>query len=149
MGEAILTRLEGPAPEADIARDLVRRAAMVAPAAMVVFGLVWGTAGAVATGYAMVIVAVNFLLAAASITYAAKISVGLMMGSALFGYLIRMGLIFASFLLVKDTWWMKAGIVPFAITLVVSHLALLFWEMKYVSANLAFPGLKPAEVKES
>ena len=35
-------------------------------------------------------------------------------------------------------------VVPFGFTLVVTHLGLLFWEMKYVSANLAYPGLKPS-----
>ena len=28
-------------------------------------------------------------------------------------------------------------------TLVVTHLGLLFWEMRYVSLSLAHPGLKP------
>jgi len=31
----------------------------------------------------------------------------------------------------------------FAITLVVSYLALLFWEMRSISLTLAYPGLKP------
>jgi len=29
------------------------------------------------------------------------------------------------------------------ITLIVAHLGLLFWEMRYVSLSLAHPGLKP------
>jgi len=35
------------------------------------------------------------------------------------------------------------AVIPFAFTLVITHLGLLFWEMRYVSANLAHPGLKP------
>jgi hypothetical protein len=34
-------------------------------------------------------------------------------------------------------------LVPLGITIIVTHLGLLFWEMKFVSASLAFPGLKP------
>ena len=32
---------------------------------------------------------------------------------------------------------------PLGITIIVTHLGLLFWEMKYISASLAFPALKP------
>ena len=149
MGETLLTRLDGPAPETQIAGDLVKKAAMVAPAAILLGGLLWRSGGAIATAFAVAIVAINFLMAAFSMSYTAKISTGLMMGTALFGYLVRLGLIFVAFFLVKDTWWMQEGIVPFSITLVVLHLALLFWEMKFVSATLAFPGLKPDVSKES
>jgi hypothetical protein len=34
------------------------------------------------------------------------------------------------------------------ILVLVTHLGLLFWEMRYVSASLAFPGLKPTPNKE-
>ena len=34
-------------------------------------------------------------------------------------------------------------------TLIVAHLALLLWETRYVSASLAFPGLKPRPVRAS
>ncbi len=149
MGQAVLTRLEGPAPETAIAADLIKRAAMVAPAAIVVFGMVWHLGGAISTAFAIALVVGNFALAAFMMSYTAKISVGLMMGTALFGYMLRLGLIMLAFFLVKDTWWMKEGIVPFGITLVVTHLALLFWEMKFISASLAFPGLKPGVSKES
>ena len=27
--------------------------------------------------------------------------------------------------------------------LIVTHLGLLFWELRYVSGSMAFPGLKP------
>ena len=32
--------------------------------------------------------------------------------------------------------------------MIVTHLGLLFWETRYVSASLAFPGLKPTTAKE-
>ena len=35
------------------------------------------------------------------------------------------------------------------ITVLVTHLGLLFWELRYVSASLAFPGLKPTADKEA
>lgn len=142
MGEAMVTRLEGPSPEKEIARDMIKRALWVAPAAIVVFGLIWGVGGALSTAYAIAIVLVNFALAAALLAWSARISIGLMMGAALFGFLIRLALVFAAFWVVRDASWMK--VVPFGITIVVTHLGLLFWETRYVSANLAYPALKPS-----
>ena len=135
------TAAEGPATEAVIAHDLVRRGLLVTPAMLVLAGVIWGTDGIVSAAFALVVVFANFLLAAALITTTARISLGLMMGAVLFGYLIRLGLIFLAVWLVKDASWM--ALVPFGITLVVAHLGLLFWETRYVSASLAFPALKP------
>ena len=33
--------------------------------------------------------------------------------------------------------------IPLGLTIIVAHLGLLFWEMRYVSLSLAYPGLKP------
>jgi len=42
---------------------------------------------------------------------------------------------------VKDAAWVELW--PLGLTLIVTHLGLLLWETRYVSASLAFPGLKP------
>jgi hypothetical protein len=84
---------------------------------------------------------VNFLLAAWSLGFAARISIALMAGVALFGFLIRLGLITLAVLLVRDAAWVE--LIPLGLTLIITHLGLLFWEMRFVSASLAFPGLKP------
>ena len=44
-------------------------------------------------------------------------------------------------MLVRTEPWVD--LMALGLTLVISHLGLLFWEMRYVSATLAFPGLKP------
>ena len=136
------TRLDGPAVEQEVARDIVKRALPVAPALIIVGALIWGTAGAASVAYATALVLLNFLLAAALLSWTARISLGLMMGTALFGYLLRLALIFLAVMLVKDASWVD--LVPLGLTIIVTHLGLLLWEMKYVSASLAFPGLKPA-----
>lgn len=145
MGEAFVGPLEGPAPESEIVRDMVKRAAMAAPVVIVVFGLIWGVNGAISTGYAIAIVVVNFIVAAFLDSTGARISVGMLMGMSMFGFFIRMAIVFGAFFAAREASWMQ--VVPFGITLVVTHLGLLFWEMKYVSANLAHPGLKPKAVK--
>jgi hypothetical protein len=136
----------GPAPERQVALDMVKRALFVAPIPIVLGALVWGGAGAASAGYAFAIVLANFLLAAWMLGAAARISYALVMGVALFGYLMRLGLIFLAIFPVKDAAWVEP--VPLGITLVVAHIGLLLWELRYVSASLAFPGLRPA-TKES
>jgi hypothetical protein len=139
-------QIDGPAPEGVIVRDMLRKLAIAGPLLVVVFGLIWGVDGALSTAYGLAIVVVNFALAAAFMAYAARISLGLMMFAALFGYLIRLGLILLAILLVRDASWVE--LVPLGVTIIVAHLGLLFWEMKYISASLAFPALKPKPVSK-
>jgi len=134
-------RMEGPSPAVEVAKDLARRGALIAPVAAMVGAFFWGTDGAASVAYALAIVVVNFLLAAWSLGFAARISIALMAGVALFGFLIRLGLITLAVLLVRDAAWVE--LIPLGLTLIITHLGLLFWEMRFVSASLAFPGLKP------
>jgi hypothetical protein len=132
----------GPAPERQVAKDLIKRGAMALPVAMLLGLVFWGTPGLLSVGYAAALIMVNFWVAAMLLGWAARISLGLVMGVALFGFLIRMAVISAAVLLVKDQWWVVP--VPLGVTLVVTQLGLLFWETRFVSASLAFPGLKPS-----
>lgn len=136
----LTTSLQGPAPAMEIAADMAKRAVWLIPVVAVIGGF-WGTDGVLSSGYALAIVVVNFLLAAWMLAAAARISFALMAGAALFGYLLRLGLIFGAVMLVKDASWME--LVPLGITLIVTHLGLLFWELRYVSGSMAYPGLKP------
>jgi hypothetical protein len=134
---------QAPAVERQVAWDMVRRALPVAPALVVLASIPWGMAGAASTAYAIAIVLVNFALAAAMLSWAARISLPFLMVTALFGYLVRLGLITVAVLAVKDQSWVS--VVPLGLTLIVTHLGLLFWETRHVSVTLAFPGLKPNE----
>jgi hypothetical protein len=131
----------GGEPELDIARDIAKRAVWALPAALLVSFLIWRMEGAASTGFAIALVVANFLIAAFANSRAARISVGLLGAVAMFGFLLRLGVIFIAFFLVKDAPWF--AVTPFGLTVVITHLGLLFWEMKFISASLAFPGLKP------
>jgi hypothetical protein len=136
-------RVDGPAPEPQIVRDMLKRGSWVAPI-MVLLGLFfWGFPGALSVAYGIALVCVNFVLAASLNSWAARISVAALGATAMFGFLIRLGIIFLAVLLVRDAWWVE--LVPLGLTLIITHLGLLFWEMKFISASLAFPGLKPKE----
>lgn len=142
MSEPILTALPGPAPEVGVSKDMVRRGLVVAPVLILICGFIWGMDGAFSSAYGIAIVLVNFALAAIIVATTARISLGLMMGAVLFGYLVRLGLIFMAVLLVKDSGWISLP--ALGATIIVTHLGLLIWEMKYVALSLAHPGLKPA-----
>ena len=137
----IASRDLGPAPEREIARDLVRHGVYALPVLLLAGFVGWGLAGVASVGYASFLVLVNFLVAAALLGWAARISLGLLMGVSLFGFVLRLAAISVAVLVVKHHGWVESF--PLGITLVVTHLGLLFWETRYVSASLAFPGLKP------
>jgi hypothetical protein len=143
-----LAAIGATSPESVIAKDMVKKAAIVGPILIVVFGLIWGLDGALSTAYGLALVVANFVLAAALPSYAARISPAFLMGAALFGYLIRLTLIFLAIWLVKDAAWVE--LLPLGITIIATHLGLLMWEMKYVSLSLAYPAHPPtAASKES
>jgi len=138
---AFVTRLDGPAVEQQVAADMIRRAIPAAPVLIGLSAAVWGVDGAVSSGLAIGIVLVNFAFAAALLAWSARISIALMMGAALGGYVVRLALITATIFAIRNQPWIE--MLPFGLTLIVTHLGLLFWETRYVSASLAFPGLKP------
>lgn len=131
----------GPAPERAVALDIVRHGAYALPVALLAGFVGWRTPGLASVAFASALVLANFWVAAMLLGWAARISLGLLMGVSLFGFVARIGLITVAVLAVRDQSWVEPT--PLAVTLVVAHLGLLFWETRYVSASLAFPGLKP------
>lgn len=145
---AMLSPAGGHGVELSVARDIAKRAAFIAPVLVLLGFIGWGFAGASSVAFGLGLIVVNFLLSAWLLDTAARISVAFVMAAALFGYLLRLGLITVAVLVVKDRSWIE--LIPLGLTIVVTHLGLLFWEMRHVSATLAFPGLKPSQslVKE-
>lgn len=138
---AVTTRLDGPAVEREIAVDMAKRAVPAIPVLLIAAAVGWGFDGMASSAYAVAIVLVNLTLSAALLAWTARISLALMMGAALFGYLLRLGLVALAVIAVKDARWVELW--PLGLSLIVTHLGLLLWELRYVSASLAFPGLKP------
>jgi hypothetical protein len=139
---AVVTQLDGEPVEVKVSADMIKRGLMVAPILIAISALIWGADGAWSAALAIGLVLVNFALSAAIISYTARISLGLMMGATLFGYLIRLALLLLAVVLVKDAAWISRP--ALGATIIVTHLGLLLWEMKYVAITLAHPGLKPA-----
>ena len=141
------SQLSGGAPEVAVTRHMLLRGLVAAPVLVLIAGFIWGADGAVSSAFGCALVMVNFALAAALISTTARISLALMMGAVLFGYLIRLGIIFAAVVLVRDQSWISLP--ALGCTIIVTHLGLLFWELRHVSATLAYPGLKPSSGGEA
>ncbi|MDA3038391.1 MAG: ATP synthase subunit I [Actinomycetota bacterium] len=131
----------GPSPELSVSFDMVKRGFLSSPLLVLVCAAIWGGYGALSSAYAIVIVLANFAVSAGIIAGGSKISYVALLTGALFGYLIRLGLIFGAVFLVRDTTWV---VLPaLGLSIIVAHLGLLIWETKYISMSLAYPGLKP------
>ena len=141
MSELAATATRVEPVESRIAGDMVRRALPLAPVLVLVAGAVWGVNGALSAAYGLGLVLLNFLLSAALLGGAAKRSPKLLAVAALGGYLVRMALIVVAVLAVDDFGWVHRA--ALGITIVVTHVGLLIWEVRFVSGSLAFPDLKP------
>lgn len=134
-------RLVGPSPAREVALDMVKRGLPFLPVGMGIGALFAELAGALSVAYAMVIVLVNLVLSASLLAWASRISFAMVASVALVGYGLRLGLVFLAVWLVKDMSWV--AMVPLGVAIIITHLGLLFWEMRHVSASMANPGLKP------
>lgn len=130
----------GDAVEQAIVRDMLTRAWPL-PLAVVALGAFWGWAGLASATFAVALATVNLIAAATLLSWTARISLGLLMGAALGGFILRLAVITGIVLAVHTQPWVS--IVPLGLALVVTHLGLLAWETRFVSASLAFPTTYP------
>jgi len=136
-----------PEVERELAFDMLKRGVWMAPIVLLLASLVWGVEGAASAVLAIALVSVNLVLAALALSWAAKVSLTAIMAVSLGGFAVRMGLVTAVLFAVRDAGWVH--MTALGICVLVTHLGLLFWELRYVSASLAFPGLKPTPDKEA
>ncbi len=130
-----------PPVERRIALDLARHGLLVAPAIVLVAGLVRGIDGAASAALGLGLLVLNLLVAAVSLEWAARRSPNALMTVALGGFLFRMITILVV-MLVADALFGWADVVVLGLTLFVTHLGLLFWELRSVSLSFAAPGLR-------
>ena len=134
---------QSSAPELEVARDLTRRALPVGGTLIALSALLWGVDGAASAAYSVALVVLNFLAAAALITWGVRRGQNTLLVAILGGYIVRLGLVLLALWAVQDAAWVERT--PLFVTLLVTHVGLLIWETRYVSLSLAFPGLKPAK----
>jgi hypothetical protein len=128
--------------ERDIAFDLLRRGALVAPLGVVLGAVTAGRAGAIGVALGVAVVLFNFLVAGLLQSWAAtKGSPGLLGGTVLGSLVLRFVVVIVALVLAGHASFLN--LTCFGLALVVSHLGLLIWEAKAVRLQLAFPGLAP------
>lgn len=137
--------VQGPQVERQVATDIIRHGLIALPVALLVGFIGWQLDGLASVAFAALLVLANFWVSAVLLDWAGRISLGFLMGMSLSSFVLRIGAIAAAVWLVRDQSWVEP--VPLALTLIVAHLGLLLWETRYISASMAFPGLKP-EPKE-
>src|SRR4051795_5359116 len=93
------------------------------------------------TAVGLVIVAVNFLAAAAILSWAAKKGPGAIYAAILGGFIGRLAVIVGVVFALESVSFIDIPVL--VLTIAVTHIALLWWETRYVSLTLAAPGLKP------
>jgi hypothetical protein len=141
----LATADHGPAVEPEVAFDMARRVLPAVPVLVLVAGLIWGIDGATSAAFAILLVLGNLIASAYLLATAARISLPLLMVAALGGFIVRLAVLTAVVIAVKDQGWVD--LVALCLTLVVTHLGLLIWETRHISASLAFPALKPTVPK--
>jgi hypothetical protein len=125
-GAAFGPLVHGDMIEQKLAMHTARRIVFVAPVLGLVFGLFSGVGGGVAAVVGSMIVALNFVLSGAIMSRSARISLSLYHAAALFGFVVRLGLIMIMmFALAAVTSIDKTAL---GISVVVSYFALLTWE---------------------
>jgi hypothetical protein len=127
--------------ERDIAVDLAKKAVIVTPIVVIGVGVWRGPDAALGALLALALVVVNFFASAAILGWTAKHAPHALAGVAMLSFLGRLVIITIIGAGIKELDIVDFPV--FAITLVVSYLALLFWEMRSISLTLAHPGLKP------
>ena len=124
-----------------IARHIARHAAMIAPAVVLVAGLLRGPDGALSAAIGLGLCAANFLLAAQILGWAAKRGESAIYAAILGGFVLRLAVLTGIVLALRPVSFIDIPVL--VLTLAIAHIVLLAWETRYVSLTLAAPGLKP------
>ena len=119
--------------ELDLAKSTVRRAVVVGPIVIILAGLFRGWDGVWSAALGVGIVVGYYLITGVFMAMAARISFAAYYAAALFGFVVRLGLIAA-------TMYLLASILPvdrvvLGVSVVVAYLALLILEAKALAGE--------------
>ncbi len=112
--------------ETVIARHTVARVLWVGPLIIGLFTVLRGVDGLIGSAVGVTAVAANFLFAGLMLSFALRISLAMYQAAALFGFLLRMGLLMGTMLLVVGLF--DVDRVAFGISVVVAYIVLLILE---------------------
>ena len=123
---------------------LVRNGLLAAPMLVAAAGLWRGGDGAWSAAAGLALATANLLVAVRLLEWAAGVSLAAVGAVALGGYIVRLAIITAAVLGVKNQSWVDLP--ALGISLVVAHLGLLVWEAR--SIHLAAEATSPPPGRE-
>ncbi len=121
----------GEAVEAKLAWHTVRRAIFVGPPLVAVFWVLEGGRGAWASALGVVLIAANFLASGWLLSVSTRISLAFYHAAALFGFVLRLGLLTLTVLVVAR--YTDLDRIAFGVSAVVAYLVLITWEAVMVA----------------
>ena len=127
------TEMERIPIELTMAKNMVKRAAWIGPVIVALFWLLAGSLGARSAALGLLVVIANFLIAGALLSYAIRISISMYHAAALVGFLLRLGLITGTMLLVVR--FVEIDRIAFGIAAVVGYLTMVTMEAIAVVRN--------------
>jgi predicted sugar kinase len=120
-------------PERELARRVLPFVPPVIVMAFVVGAVASGRSAGWSAAIGAVVVAVNFLANALSMARAARISAVAVYAVGLGGFVVRMGVIFAVMIALNRLAWFSP--LAFALAVVPATIALLIYEMRFLSSR--------------
>ena len=123
----------GDGVELRLARSAVGFLLILGVPVIAVAGLLDGAAGAASAAIGATVVIGMFLMAGATMSWAARISPAALMGAVLGGYLVRLVVYALLILLLRPVEWLSGP--SLAISTAVLLVAVLAWEVRVVSRN--------------
>jgi hypothetical protein len=128
-------------PQAEIVADMAKRGLLISPLLIGIGAIGWGVHGALSVLLALAVVLINFAASAAVVRKAGDLPHSFIMMFVLGGFAVRMLFVLATITVAGHLSWVDK--VPLGLAIIVTHLGLLAWETRHISASLAYPGLKP------
>lgn len=121
-------------PELELVRRVLPLSVPAIAAVVLVAAVVGGTDAAISAGLGTVLVFANFVFFAVSVAYAARISLTLLYGVALGGFLVRMAILIVLLLLLEQLAWFSVA--AFVAAFVVGTVVLLSFEIKMIAGRM-------------
>jgi hypothetical protein len=128
------TRLRTEVPERDLVRRAVGLGVVALPLAAGGGYLAGGSGGALSAAIGVVVVVANFAAHGLSLAWAARISIPMLQGVALAGFVVRMGVIVGVLFLLDGTSFFSPTV--FGVVVVVATVVLLGYEARLVAGRL-------------
>ncbi len=136
----------GDGPEATLAKGMAIAAVVLGPILVALSYYLWGNNGLYSSLYALLLVVINFIVAARALVWGGRISPVALMAAAMGSFFFDLLLLTVAVIPVATASWMSLK--ALGMTLIAAHVAAVSWEARRVTAYMAYSGIKPKSGRE-